>query len=193
VRRVSTAQLEGFARRYVETTRRLFPGALRLTDKRPDNFLYIGLIKLLFPRARIVHTTRHPLDNCLSIYFLHLDHSMGYALDLMDIAHYYAQQRRLMAHWRTLFRDDMLDLDYDAFVRAPRPSIETLLAFCGLEWDERCMRFHEAAGAVRTASVWQVREPLYQRSSGRWRNYAAQLAPVIGYLRQVCPDLQLTD
>jgi tetratricopeptide (TPR) repeat protein len=184
MRRVAAQQLEELARRYLATTRSLFPGAARLTDKRPDNFLYIGLIKALFPTARIVHTTRHPLDNCLSIFFLHLDHGMSYALDLADIAHYYVQQRRLMAHWRTLFGADILDLGYDAFVHDPRPAVESLLEFCGLPWDERCMRFHEAAGAVKTASVWQVREPLYQRSSGRWRNYAAQLAPVIEYLAQ---------
>jgi tetratricopeptide (TPR) repeat protein len=192
MRQTSATQLEGYARRYLETMRRLFPQAARLTDKRPDNFLYIGLIKALFPTARIVHTTRHPLDNCLSIYFLHLDHSMAYALDLLDIAHYYVQQRRLMAHWRQLFGADILDLDYDAFVRAPRQCTETLLEFCALPWDERCMRFHEAAGAVKTASVWQVREPLYQRSSGRWRHYAAQLTPVIDYLREACPDVDVT-
>jgi hypothetical protein len=189
MRRTSAAQLEAFARRYLHATRELFPGAARLTDKRPDNFLYIGLIKALFPTARIVHTTRHALDNCLSIYFLHLDQSMSYALDLMSIAHYYAQQRRLMAHWKALFAADILDVDYDALVREPRTAIARVLEFSGLAWDERCMRFHEGAGAVKTASVWQVREPLYQRSSGRWRNYEPQLAPVSAYLRQMGVDL----
>ena len=112
--------------RYSRCCRRLFPGAEHVTDKRPDNFLYIGLIKTLFPDARIIHTTRNPLDNCLSIFFLHLDHSMGYALDLMDTGHYYAQYRRLMSHWKSLYGADILDFDYDAFVREPRPAVAAI-------------------------------------------------------------------
>ncbi len=166
------AQLEAIAGAYRAHLATLFPSAEFVTDKRPENFLYIGLIKTLFPDARIVHTTREPLDNCLSIYFLHLDHRMGYALDLGDIAHYYRQYRRLMAHWKSLYGPDIIDFDYDALVREPRPAVERLLAFCGLEWDENCLAFHRVANAVKTASAWQVREPLYQRSSGRWRNYA---------------------
>jgi tetratricopeptide (TPR) repeat protein len=173
---------EELAARYLAALSRLFPDTPRVTDKRPDNFLYLGLIKRLFPNARIVHTTRNALDNCLSINFLHLDHSMGYALDLMDTAHYYRQYRRLMAHWKALFGADILDFDYDAFVREPRPAVEKLLAFCGLDWEEKCMSFHQASNAVKTASVWQVREPLYRRSSGRWRNYARHLDPLRTYL-----------
>ncbi len=175
---VSPQQLAALAERYLESLSQLFPGASHVTDKRPDNFLYLGLIKRLFPDAKIVHTTRNPLDNCLSVYFLHLDHGMGYALDLADIAHYYRQYRRLMTHWKALFGEDILDFDYDAFVREPRPSMERLLAHCGLGWEERCLDFHRVANAVKTASVWQVREPLYQRSSGRWRNYARRLGPL---------------
>ena len=181
--RVSSQQMTKLAGRYLETLSRLFPGAKHVTDKRPDNFLYLGLAKCLFPEARIVHTTRNALDNCLSIYFLHLDHGMGYALDLADIAHYYLQYRRLMAHWKSLFGADILDFDYDVFVREPRTSVATLLDFCGLDWHEGCMDFQRADRAVKTASVWQVREPLYQRSSGRWRNYERHLAPLQQALR----------
>jgi tetratricopeptide (TPR) repeat protein len=178
------ARLDALATRYLEMLARTFPRGDRVTDKRPDNFLYIGLIKSLFPAARIVHTLRDPLDNCLSIYFLHLDHGMSYALDLADIAHYYVQYRRLMAHWKALYGADIFDLDYDALVREPRINIERLTQFCGLEWEEACMSFEQAARAVKTASVWQVREPLYQRSSGRWRNYAAHIAPLQTILRK---------
>lgn len=179
---VTQAQLDQLAARYLDMLARVFPTGERVTDKRPDNFLYIGLIKRLFPDARIVHTVRNPLDNCLSIYFLHLDHSMGYALDLADIGHYYVQYRRLMARWKALYGADILDLDYDALVREPRPAIERLLAFCGLEWEDACLSFERSARAVKTASVWQVRERLYRRSSGRWHNYAAQLAPLQAHL-----------
>jgi hypothetical protein len=113
---------------------------------------------------------------------LHLDHSMAYALDLLDTAHYYGQYRRLMSHWKSLYGSDILDFSYDSFVSEPRTQLEQLLAFCGLEWEESCLAFHRVDNAVKTASVWQVREPLYRRSSGRWRNYAAQLALVEEYL-----------
>lgn len=155
----------------LETAR---PGAYVVTDKRPDNFLHIGLIKAMFPAARIVHTVREPLDVILSNWFLHLDRSMAHALDLEDLAHWHGQYVRLMQHWKTLY-PDILDLDYDALVADPRPAVERLLAFCGLDWEEAVLDFHKAAAPVRTASVWQVREPLYQRSSGRWRNYETHL------------------
>jgi hypothetical protein len=153
-----------------------YPQAEVLTDKRPDNFLYIGLIKQLFPTARILHTQRNVLDNCLSVYFLHLSRAMPYALDLEDIAHWYRQYRRLMAHWKTLYGDDIHDVDYDALVANPRPQIESALTHCGLAWDDACLNFHATRSAVMTPSAWQVRQPLYQRSSGRWRHYERHLA-----------------
>ena len=158
-----------------------------MTDKRPDNYLYIGLIKSLFPDARIVHTRRDALDNCLSIFFLHAGHGIPYALDLMDTAHYYRQYRRLMAHWKRVYGDDILDFDYDEFVREPRPAVEKLLGFCGLEWEESCLSFERQRNSVKTASVWQVRQPLYQRSSGRAQHYAKQLEQVDAYLRDPAP------
>jgi hypothetical protein len=184
---VSAARLGELAAHYLAGLAKLFPGVPHVTDKRPDNYLYVGLIKSLFPQAKIVHTTRHPLDNCLSVYFLHLDHSMGYALDLADIAHHYREYRRLMAHWKSLYGADILDFNYDALVRDPRPQVERLLAFCGLDWEERCLLFHRVPNAVKTASALQVREPLYRRASGRWRNYAAQMDPVRAYLADLLP------
>ncbi len=182
---VAPADLAALSARYLSELATLFPDAPHVTDKRPDNFLYLGLIKRLFPDAKIIHTTRNAVDNCLSIHFLHLDHSMGYALDLMDTAHYYRQYRRLMQHWKSLFGADILDFDYDLFVREPRPAVAKLLAFCGLDWEDDCMAFHQVRNAVKTASAWQVREPLYQRASGRARNYERHL----GALRAELDDL----
>ena len=181
------AQIDGLSLGAIEAEyrreiARLFPGAARVTDKRPDNFLLIGLIKRLFPQAKIVHTTRDALDTCLSIFFLHLDPHLAWALDLDDIGHYFREYRRLMAHWRSLYAQDILDFDYDALVRDPRPMAQRLLAFCGLEWDEGCLEFAASAGSVTSASVWQVREALYQRSSGRAQNYARELSGLAKYL-----------
>jgi len=158
-----------------------FPEAINVTDKRPDNFLYIGLIKALFPQAKILHTVRDALDNCLSIYFLHLDPAMSYALDLMDVGHHYREYRRLMSHWQRLFGADILDVSYDSLVRDPKPQLEQILAFLGLDWDEGCVSVGPGR-TVKTASVWQVREPLYMHSSGRSRHYAKQLDDLRKYI-----------
>ena len=181
----SPAALAELRSAYLAGLRLVHPGPGRVTDKRPDNFLHIGLIKSLFPEARIVHTRRDPLDNLLSLYFLHLDPGMAYAQGLGDAAHWYRQYRRLMDHWRRLYPADIHDLDYDALVADPRANIniEALLGFCGLSWSDSCLSFHEADNAVRTASAAQVREPLYTRSSGRWRNYERHLGQLIEALR----------
>ena len=154
-------------------------GAL-VTDKRPDNFLHIGLIKTLFPHAKIVHTRRNRLDNLVSLYFLHLNPDMAYALDLEDAAHWYAQYERLMAHWKALYPQDIFGVDYDELVRAPEPEVKRLLAFLGLDWEEEVLHLERRDRPVKTASVWQVRQPLHDRSSGRWRNYSRQLKKLIG-------------
>lgn len=161
---------------YLEGISSLFPDAEIVTDKRPDNFLLVGLIKTLFPEARIVHTRRNAIDNCLSVYFLHLSHSMPYALDLLDTAHWYRQHDRLMAHWQSLYGESIQEVSYDALVTEPEPVVRRLLAHCDLPWDDACLAFHAARAVVRTASVWQVRQPLYTRSSGRWRHYERHLA-----------------
>ncbi len=180
-------RLAALAAQYLEHLATAFPGAAQVTDKRPDNFLYIGLIKRLFPTAKIVHTTRDPLDNCLSVFFLHLDQSMSYALDLLDIGHYYRQSTRLMAHWKRLFPGDILEVHYDTLVREPRAVIERLLGFLGLEWDERCLEPAPAGRSVKTASVWQVRQSVYQSSSGRSRHYLGQLDALRAYLNESAP------
>jgi hypothetical protein len=175
-------RLERLAAEYRAMMAERFPGAVKLTDKRPDNFLYIGLIKALFPGAKIIHTVRAALDNCLSIYFLNIDPSMSYALDLLDIGHYYRQYRRLVTHWKSLYPDDIIDVSYDALVRDPKPQLEQALEFLGLRWDERCATVLASGRAVKTASVWEVREPLHARSSGRAMNYSKYLQELQKYI-----------
>jgi len=168
--------------RYREEVRRQFGAVDRLTDKRPDNFLHIGLIKRLFPDAKIINTIRNPLDMALSIYFLYFDDSISYGHDLRHIAHWVEQYRRLMAHWRSLYPHDILDVSYDRLVADPGPVMAEVLAFCDLPWDDGVLHPEQADGPVRTASVWQVRQRLHQRSSGRWRHYARHLQPLIATL-----------
>ncbi|MFZ5670915.1 MAG: tetratricopeptide repeat-containing sulfotransferase family protein [Pseudomonadota bacterium] len=181
---LAEAPAESLAARYREGLLARFPGAGLVTDKRPDNILHVGLIKRMFPAAKIVHTVRAPVDNALSVFFLHLDPGMAYALDLMDAGHFLAQERRLAAHWRTLYPDDVLDFDYDAFVADPAPALARLTAFLGLAPDAGMLDAHRRAGAVKTASVWQVREPLHRRASGRADRYARQTAALRAWFRE---------
>ena len=175
-------QIRDLGQGYTEYLARGFPGAGRVSNKRPDNFLYLGLIKALFPNARFINTLRQPLDNCLSLFFQPLETQQAYANDLPNAGHYYLHYRRLMAHWCQLFGSSVLDLQYETLVEDPRETIAGALAFLQLDWHEGCLQFHEMTNRVRTASVHQVRRPLYQGSRGRWQNYAANLAPLRAYL-----------
>ena len=179
---ISAASLNRLAAEYRAMLAERFPHALNVTDKRPDNFLYIGLIKTLFPQAKIVHSVRDALDNCLSIYFLHLDQGMSYALDLMDIGHHYRQYLRLMSHWKAHFGADIIDVSYDALILNPKSELERVLSCLGFAWDERCASVPALGRAIKTASVWQVRAPLHARSSGRARHYAKQLRELQEYI-----------
>lgn len=161
---------------YISHLGKTFPDAAHITDKRPDNYLHLGLLKSLFPKTRIIYTSRNPLDNCLSVFFLRLGNAMNYATDLGNTAHYLKQCRHLMDHWKQMFGRNIFEVNYDDLVRDPRPVIENMLEFCGLDWSDNCLEFHRLDNIVKTASVWQVRQPLYQKSSGRWRNYEKQLA-----------------
>lgn len=189
IRSLDASRVAAFGARYLAKRSAVFPQADVLSDKRPDNFLYLGLARAMLPRTRFVHTRRHPLDNCLSVWFLHLDHGMSYATDLLDIGHYYLQQERLMSHWRRVLGDSVGSVDYDALVHQPRTQMQSLLEHCGLDWDDRCLDPRNSESRVGTASVWQVRQPLYQRSSGRWHHYAQQLAPLRAMLEASGVDL----
>jgi Tfp pilus assembly protein PilF len=162
-------------RGYIEYLDRTFPAGALVTNKRPDAFALLGLLKAMFPNARFVNTVRDARDTCLSIWFQQFDGQLGYANDFGNIAHHYRQYRRLMEHWQGLFGASIHDAPYDEFVADPRPVAERLLAFLGLDWHEGCLEFQRTANRVRTASVGQVRESLYRKSSGRWRNYANRL------------------
>jgi tetratricopeptide (TPR) repeat protein len=160
------------------------PTARRVTDKMPHNFLFLGLVHHLFPAARILHCRRDPRDTALSIYFTRFAQGHDFAFRRADIVAYYRQYRRLMAHWRAVLPPGrMLELDYESLIGG-EDAIRALVAFCGLEWDEACRDFHHTARPVATAAAWQVRQPLYRSSVGRWRHYE----PWLGELRELETD-----
>lgn len=170
---VSSRELQRIGEEYLSKAGELFPDAVNLTDKRPDNFLHLGLVKAMFPRARIVYTRREKRDICLSMFFQQFGGNLSYATDFEDTADYYDQHARLVRHWEACFGENIFTVDYDELVRSPEPELRKLLGFLGVGWDARCLEFQRSGDAVKTASVWQVREGLHRSSSGRWRNYQA--------------------
>ncbi len=160
------------------------PGTGIVTDKRCDNFLHIGLIKTLFPEARVLHTRRNVLDTLLSTWFLQFGDGVTYGTDLRDAVHYYLNYRRLMAHWEQVYGDAIVTVDYDALVTDPRATVSHTLATLGLDWDDACLSAPDSPVAVRTASAWQVRRPIHRESLHRWHRYRAQLGGVIALLEQ---------
>ena len=155
-------------------------GRLRLTDKWVDNFENLGLIQLCLPNARIIHCRRDPRDVGLSCYAIRFNDGQDYAYDLTELGRYWRAYDRLMAHWRRILpAGRMLEVPYEAVVEDLDSWARRLIAHCGLDWDDSCLRFHESRRTVRTASSAQVRRPVYTGSVGRWRAFADHLAPLL--------------
>jgi tetratricopeptide (TPR) repeat protein len=155
-------------------------GSPRITDKMPANFQYLGLIRALMPHAKLVHVVRDPLDTCLSSYTRLFDRSQHQSYDLEELGNYYLQYRRLMQHWDSVLPENSYHtVVYEDLIADPEAQAKALLSGCGLEWDPRCLKFYEEKRRVRTASVSQVRQPIYQSSRKKWKNYKMQLAPLI--------------
>ena len=180
LRAAAGADLTRIGRAYMDSARSVRPDRPRLVDKLPFNFLHAGLIHRALPNARIVCLRREAMDTCLSNYrqlFGQESSYHDYAYDLGDIAGYYIRFDRLIAHWRrTLPPDRFMELRYEDLVAAQEDETRRLLAFCGLPWNPRCLAFHENEAGVSTASVAQVRQPMFSSSIGRWRRYGPGVA-----------------
>lgn len=152
--------------------------ATRITDTTPMNFLYSGLAACLLPGARFIHCLRDPLDNCLSIYRQLLTGPRGFEHKLEDLGGYYRLHADLLSHWRELLGDRFYILQYENLVLEPEAEIRRLLDFCGLEYNKRCLAFHETDRVVRSPSAGQVRQALYTTSIGAWKHYESDLQPL---------------
>jgi len=176
---VDHASLRALASTYHQRASADAPTGQRVTDKMPSNFRHAGLIHRLFPGAVIVHCRRVPQDTCLSIYATRFAQGQDFAYDLAELGAYYRAYQHLMAHWRAVLPADVLiEVDYEALVADLEGEARHLVAACGLPWDEACLAFHRTTRPVRTASVNQVRQPLYTSSVERWRPYARHLEPL---------------
>lgn len=168
---------------YYARISRLAGDAQFVTDKTPGNFLYLGVIQRLFPDARIIHCHRHPLDVAVSIYFQLFD-AVDYAYDFADIADQYQRYLELMAHWRRTLTIPILDVAYEEMIGERERTTMSLLEFCGLPWEKSCLSPHQSTQTITTMSRWQARQPVYNRSVGRWRHYEPHLGEL---MRRLAP------
>ncbi|HET8819313.1 MAG TPA: sulfotransferase [Xanthomonadaceae bacterium] len=173
------ALASGVARYHAAATRHAPADAKRLVDKEPTNFLHLGLVALMFPRARVVWCRRDPRDVAVSIFGENFALEETWATRLDTIGTYIRGQERLMRHWQAVLPLPILEFPYEALVGSTESGARAIVDFAGLPWDRACLDFHDNARAVQSPSRWQVRQPVHTRSVGRWRNYEAHLGPLL--------------
>jgi len=176
-------QLKVFAEGCLSRLQRYAPDAHRITDKMPSNFFAIGLIHLMLPNAKIIHVNRNAMDNCLSCLTTKFVSENEYTYDMTELARYYLNYKKLMAHWRKILPENaFLDIDYEELVAYQEVQSRRIIQYCGLEWDEACLDFHKNKRQISTASLVQVRKPMYSSSVGRWRYYEPFIEPLLNAL-----------
>ena len=177
------------ANEHLRKLNNLSNGADRVCDKMLGNFLKLGLIYLMFPRARIIHCQRNPLDTGLSCYFQNFARGLRFTYDLEHLGIAYRGYLKVMEHWRQVLPMQMLEVSYERMISDQEATSRELIEFCGLDWDENCLDFHQQQRGVKTASFWQVRQPIYKSSVSRWRHYERQLEPLIKVLGDKVDDI----
>jgi tetratricopeptide (TPR) repeat protein len=185
---LTPTSIESHAETYLSVLRQGREAAERIVDKQPGNFCHLGLISILFPNATIIHAVRNPLDTCLSCYFQNFS-TLAWANDLKLIADTYRLYRETMEYWeRVLPAGKILEVCYERLIEDPATEGRRLLEGCGLEWDEGCLRFYEQNRVVKTASVWQARQPIYRSAQQRWKHYASHLGELATALSDYLQD-----
>ncbi|QDU10657.1 tetratricopeptide repeat-containing sulfotransferase family protein [Gimesia aquarii] len=165
----------GFADAYLRRLRTFDQSAVRIINKMPPNFLYLGLITIMFPEAKIIHCQRHPLDTCLSCYFQRFRRGHDYSFNLKHLGLYYREYERLMEHWRNVLPVKPYELHYSELVANQEEQSRSLIDFIDVSWNERCLNFQENIRPVTTASNLQVRRPMNRSGLDRWKNYDRHL------------------
>jgi len=172
------------AKHYADMTQHLWNKRPRFTDKLPMNFLYIGIIHMLFPKAKIIYCHRNPIATCFSCYqILFGEGNILYSYDLTELGQFYRIHEQLMGHWRRVLPDLMLEVEYEDLIEHPETNIKRLLEFCGLEYEPACLDFHTLDRPIATASLMQVRKPIYKESIDHWKNYQTFLGSLFNALR----------
>jgi hypothetical protein len=180
---VTPADIGSYAADYLEKIKAMCgrSDVQRITDKMPGNFKYAGYIACLFPNVKIIHCRRNPLDACLSIYFQSFNSAHQYSFDLENLGHWYRDYLRLMEHWNQVLGNNIHNVEYADTVSNLEETARKLVDFCGLEWDAQCLEFHKSERNIKTASVWQARQPIYKSSLERWKRYDKH----IGVLKEI--------
>lgn len=182
---LSSEQLDSMADDYLERIPETMRKAKKISDKTVLNYRYIGFIKQLFPRSKILHCVRNRFDTCLSCYFINFRGTgLSFTNDLETLGRYYRLYLGMMAHWKSLYGDDILDVEYEALIDEPRNEIRRMLEFCGLEMHDACLSFHENPRFGGTPSYQQVRQPLFSTSIKRYENYREFLGPLCEALEE---------
>ncbi len=186
MRELAPENLRALGEEYLTQTRmHRRTGAARFIDKMPNNFPNVGLIALILPNAKIIDARRHPLDACLSCYRQLFAKGQNFTYDLTEIGEYYLQYQRMMDHWARVLPGRVLTVQYEEVVSDFEPNVRRLLDFCGLPWQDACLRYYESDRPVRTPSSEQVRQPIYDRSIGHWRNYEHELDELIAVIEPI--------
>jgi tetratricopeptide (TPR) repeat protein len=179
-RDLTAAQFRALGEAYLAFVEPMASGRRHVVDKMPSNFLLAGMIRLILPDAHIIHCRRNAVDTCLSCYTKLFAGEQSFAYDQTELGRFHRAYQALMAHWRAILpRSHVLEVDYEAVVDDVEREARRMLDFLALPWDEGVLHFHETKRPVRTASVNQVRQPIYRTSTGRWRHYAAHLQPLL--------------
>lgn len=174
INKASVSQLETHAASYMQKISDICKGKSVITDKMPHNFIYIGLIQMLFPDCKIIHCLRDPLDVCLSIYFHNFNVNHPYSDKLSNLGHYYNLYRDLMDHWHN-YDKNILDIQYESVIENPTKQIHRLLNHIDLEFQDSCVQFYNNKRTISTPSYAQVRQPLYKTSINRWQHYTRHI------------------
>lgn len=178
VAELTPEQLPELAEAYLHKIQDFLPKAKYITDKQVNNFAHLGTIKLLLPNAKIIHCMREPLDSCLSMYFQRFLIGNEYSFDLDDVGFFYRQYQKLMQFWREAFPGGFMEVQYEEMVEDPESKVREILDYCGLPWDDNCLKFYDTVRPVKTASTFQVRQPIYTQSKARWKHYEPHLGPL---------------
>ena len=177
-----------YAEGYLDVLRQAGPGMDRVVDKLPENYFHLWLISILFPNAAILYSMRHPLDTALSCYFQNFA-ALPWADDLQMIGDVYRFHREVMDHWKNVLPDGkIVDIHYEQLVAEPEIHGKHMLESCGLEWRGDGLENYRKEKIVKTASMWQVRQPIYQSSIMRWKHYAPHVAELSGQLSDFLQD-----
>lgn len=170
---------------YLETSKRYRTDKPRFIDKMPNNFAHIGFIKTILPNAKIINAKRHPLDSCVSSFKQLFYKGQSWSYDLFEIGEYYLEYERMMDHWHSLYPGEIYDIQYENIVNNQEDESRALIQYCGLDWEDSCLKFYENKRSVNTASSEQVRQPIYKGAMYAWKNYESEIGALKDILEPV--------